>query len=161
MKRNSVIFLQTVIALVGATVLGLLLYFPQNEGRNVNATQFEIYFNDPFLVYVYLSSIPFFIALYQGFKLLGYINRPNDESLAQSLKAVQTVKYCAIAIAIATIGALVYIAVSMGGKDDIAGGVAMGIFITFTSVMVASGASVFEKTLQNAITIKSENSSIV
>ncbi len=161
MKRNSVIFLQTVIALVGATVLGLLLYFPQNEGRNANATQFEIYFHDPFLVYVYISSIPFFIALYQGFKLLGYINHPTNESLAQSLKAVQTVKYCAIAIAVATIGALVYIAVSIGGKDDIAGGVAMGIFITFTSVMVASGASVFEKTLQNAITIKSENSSIV
>ncbi len=161
MKRNSVIFLQAVIGLVCVTVLGLLLYFPQNEGRNVQATQLEIYFNDPFLFYVYLSSIPFFIALYQGFKLLSYIGHPGDESLTRSLKAVQTVKYCAFAIVVATVGALGYITISMGGKDDIAGGVAMGVFITFMSIIVASGASVFEKTLQNAITIKSENNSIV
>src|SRR5436190_21292848 len=47
MKRGSTIFLQVVIALLGVGVLALLLWEPQVEGRNVNATQFEIYFKDP------------------------------------------------------------------------------------------------------------------
>jgi hypothetical protein len=44
MKRGSTIFLQVVIALLGVGVLALLLWEPQVEGRNVNATLFEIYF---------------------------------------------------------------------------------------------------------------------
>jgi len=35
--------------LIGVGVLAGLLWEPQIEGRNVNATQFEIYFKDPFL----------------------------------------------------------------------------------------------------------------
>jgi hypothetical protein len=49
MKRASTIFLQAVLVLLGIGVLALLLWEPQVEGRNVNATQFEIYFRDPFL----------------------------------------------------------------------------------------------------------------
>ena len=72
MKRGSTIFLQVVIALLGVGVLALLLWEPQVEGRNVNATQFEIYFKDPFLAYIYLAFVPFFVGLYQAFKILGY-----------------------------------------------------------------------------------------
>ena len=52
MKRGSTIFVQVVIALLGVGVLALLLWEPQVEGRNVNATLFEIYFKDPFLAYI-------------------------------------------------------------------------------------------------------------
>ncbi|MDP3794880.1 MAG: DUF2975 domain-containing protein, partial [Candidatus Sungbacteria bacterium] len=73
MKRSSTIFLQIVIVLIGIGVLALMLWEPHLEGRNVNATFFEIYFKDPFLAYVYLGSIPFFVGLYQAFKVLGYV----------------------------------------------------------------------------------------
>ena len=71
MKRSS-IFLQVVLVLIGIGVLALLLWEPQIEGRNAHATLFEIYFKDPFLAYAYLGSTPFFVALYQAFKVLGY-----------------------------------------------------------------------------------------
>jgi hypothetical protein len=41
--------------------------------------------------------------------------------------------------------------------DDIAGGVAMGILISFISIVVATTAAMFERTLQSAVEIKSEN----
>src|SRR5438094_7968149 len=72
MKRGSTIFLQVVIALLAVGVLALLLWEPQVEGRNVNATQFEIYFKDPFLAYIYLAFVPCFVGLYQAFKILWY-----------------------------------------------------------------------------------------
>ena len=77
MKKRSLviptIFLQAVIVLIGIGALALMLWEPHIEGRNAHATFFEIYFKDPFLAYAYLASIPFFVALYQVFKVLGYI----------------------------------------------------------------------------------------
>ncbi len=83
MKRSSTIFLQIVIVLIGVAALALLLWEPQVEGVNKDATNFEIYFQDPFLALVYAGSIPFFIALYQAFQVLGYVGR-NQSLLAGS-----------------------------------------------------------------------------
>ena len=97
MKRSSTIFLQVVIVLIGIGALALLLWEPHIEGRNAHATLFEIYFKDPFLAYVYLASIPFFVALYQAFKVLGYAGQNKVFSQA-AVKALRTIKFCAIAI---------------------------------------------------------------
>ena len=75
MKKSSTIFLQVVIVLIGIGVLALMLWEPHIEGRNAHATLFEIYFKDPFLAYAYIASISFFVALYQAFKLLGFIRQ--------------------------------------------------------------------------------------
>jgi hypothetical protein len=75
MKKTSTIFLQIVVVLIGIGVLAFMLWLPQTEGRNVNATQFEIYFTDPFLAYMYLGAIPFFVALYQAFIILGGVGQ--------------------------------------------------------------------------------------
>ena len=71
--RSSTIFLQVVIVLIGIGALALMLWEPHIEGRNAHATLFEIYFKDPFLAYAYIASIPFFVALYQAFKVLEYV----------------------------------------------------------------------------------------
>src|SRR5882672_7280665 len=73
MKRTSTIFLQVVIVLIGIGALALMLWEPQIEGVNAHATNFEIYFKDPFLLLVYAGSIPFFVALYQSFRVLAYV----------------------------------------------------------------------------------------
>src|SRR5207237_10769636 len=101
MKKRSVvvptIFLQAVIVLIGIGALALMLWEPHVEGRNAHATLFEIYFKDPFLAYAYLASIPFFVALYQAFKVLGYIGENKAFSQA-TVKALRTIKFCALAI---------------------------------------------------------------
>lgn len=75
MERSPTIFLQPVIVLIGIGALAVMLWEPHIEGRNVHATLLEIYFNDPFLAYAYIASIPFFVALFQAFILLAYIGR--------------------------------------------------------------------------------------
>jgi len=155
-KRSSTIFLQVVIVLIGTGALALMLWEPHLEGRNVHATLFEIYFKDPFLAYAYVASIAFFTALFQAFKLLGYIGNNKVFSL-DSVRALRTIKYCAIAL-VAMIGAAVaYLFIAIRGKDDIAGGVAVGFVMSFVSVVIATAAAVFERLLQNAVDMKSEN----
>jgi hypothetical protein len=155
MKRSSTIFLQIVIVLIGIGALALLLWEPQIEGVNAHATNFEIYFKDPFLALVYVGSIPFFVALYQAFKVLGYAGQNKIFSQA-AVKAVQTIKYCAISIIGFVVVEEIFILLNHG-SDDPAGGVFMGVLITFGSIVIATAAAMFERILQNAVDIKSEN----
>jgi hypothetical protein len=153
MKRGATIFLQVVIVLIGVGVLALLLWEPQVEGRNVHATQFDIYFKDPFLAYIYLAFVPFFVALYQAFKILGYARR-NEIRSPRSVRVLRIIKYCALTTATFILGAEAYIFIFIRGKDDIAGGVMMGAFIILVSAIIATAAAVFERILQNARGIK-------
>ena len=126
MKRTSTIFLQTVVVLVGIGTLALLLWEPHLEGRNKHSTVFEVYFKDPALAYVYTASIPYFLGLYQAFKVLGFAGRNTIFSPA-AVKALRTIKLCAIAI-------LGFVAVSMlfffsGDPEDRPPGVFMRILV--------------------------------
>jgi hypothetical protein len=156
MRRGSTIFLQLVILLIGIGVLAFMLSEPHFEGRNTHATLFEIYFKDPFLAYAYIGSISFFVALYQAFKLLGYIQRKEVFS-PRSVRALRIIKYCGISLIAFLAGAEAYFFLARRDKDDIAGGVMMGLFLIFISAIIATAAAVFEKTLQSAVDMKSEN----
>jgi hypothetical protein len=123
--------LQGVVVVAGIGALAFLLWEPHVEGRNAHATVFEIYFKDPFLAYAYAGSIAFFIALARAFTLLGSIGRGEWLS-AHSLRALRTIKSCAIVL-VAMIGAaLAYLVIAVRGKDDIAGGMAIGLFLILT-----------------------------
>ncbi len=160
MKRTSTVFLQVIVVLIGIGVLALMLWEPHLEGRNVHATLFEIYFKDPFLAYAYLSSILFFAALYQAFRLLGYIGQ-NKVFSQPAVQSLRTIKYCAIGLIASIVGAEAYFFIVQRGKDDIAGGVMMGVLMIFVSAIVATAAAVFERLLQNAVDIKTENDLVV
>ena len=154
MNRGASLFLRAVLVLIGIGALAFLLWEPHIEGRNAHATLFAIYFKDPFLAYAYLGSIAFFVALYQAFKVLGYIGQ-NKVFSQPTVKALRTIKFCAMAIIGFVAGGEIFI--MFGNSDDRAGGVFMGILITFGSIVIATAAAMFERILQNAVDMKSEN----
>jgi len=153
MTRSPAIFLQVVVVLVGVGALALLLWEPHVEGRNKHATFFETY-ADPFLAYVYLGSVPFFVALYQAFKVLGYTGRNAVFSQA-TVTALRTIKYCLIAV-VGLVGASVLF-LPFGDPDDGPPGVFMRVLVAFPSVVVATAAAVFERIVQTAVDLKAEN----
>ena len=155
MKRSSTVFLQVVIVLIGIGALALLLWEPHLEGRNANATVFQIYFNDPFLALVYIGSIPFFIALYNAFKVLGYAGQ-NKVFSPEAVKSLRIIKFCALAIIGFVVVEEIFIMLNHG-DDDAAGAIMMGVLIIFASIVIATAAAMFERVLQNAVDIKSEN----
>ena len=155
MKKSSTILLQMVIVLIGVIALALLLWEPHIEGRNVDATLFEIYFKDPFLAYAYTASISFFVALYEAFKVLGFV-RENKSFSQATVKAFRTIKYCTITIVAFIVGAEAYLFIIRPG-DDIAGGVFIGLLMIFVFGVSAIAAALIQNLLQNAVDIKSEN----
>jgi hypothetical protein len=157
MKRSSTIFLQVVVVLIGAVALALLLWEPHLEGRNANATLFQIYFQDPLLALVYIGSIPFFIALYQAFQVLGRVGR-NEVFSPEVVKALRIIKYCAIAVIGFVFVEELFILIMSGGDNDNPGApIFMGLLIVLPSIVVAVVAAMFERILQNAVDLKSEH----
>jgi hypothetical protein len=156
-KRSSVSFLKIVIGFIGTVTVALLLSAPHFEGRNAHAGFFQIYFNDPFLVYVYFGSIPFFVALFQAFKLLDYIGQNKVFSQA-AVDTLKIIKYCAFITAAVIILAIVFIKLAaFSSNDDPAGAIMLGAIATFASIVIGTAVAVFEKTLQSAVDVKSEN----
>lgn len=157
MKRSSILFLQVVIVLMGVAALALLLWEPQVEGVNKNRTNFEIYFHDPFLALVYTGSIPFFIALYQAIRALGQVGRNNVFS-PEVVRALRIIKYCALAIIGFVVVEEIWILVMSGRDEDNPGApIFLGLLIVLPSIVVAATAGMFERIVQNAVELKSEN----
>ena len=154
LKRGSTLLLKVVILLIAVGVLAGMIRFPQTEGRATNLDLISIY-NDPLIIYGYIASIPFFVALYQAVKLLGYVDN-NTVFSQQAVKAVRNIKYCAIIISGLIVLGILYIRLFAKG-DDPAGVTAVGIFATFASIVIATAAAVFERLLQNAVDLKSEH----
>ena len=73
------------------------------------------------------------------------------------MKALRTIKYCAISLVGFLVGAEAYFLIVQRRKVDVDGGVVMGLFLMFVSVVAATAAAVFEKILQCAVELKSEN----
>jgi len=154
LKQGSTLFLKIVILLIGIVALAGLIWFPQAEGRAANLDLFRIYL-DPFIIYSFIASIPFFVALYHGFILLSYVEK-NKVFSESAVKAVRNIKYCAFTISGLMILGILFVRLFAHG-DDPAGPTAMGIFTTFVAIVIATAAAVFERLLQNAVDIKSEN----
>ncbi|HOH54918.1 MAG TPA: DUF2975 domain-containing protein [Paludibacteraceae bacterium] len=155
MKKISIVFLQSVVVLIGLVALAILIRLPLSEGRAQNLNLFRIYF-DPFILYGYASSIAFFVALYKAFRLLGNI-RQNKLFSLNSVRTLRSIKYCAIILSVLIAIAGIYIKIFHNKGDDPAGFLAMCIITIFISVAVATAVTVLEKILQNAINMKTEN----
>jgi hypothetical protein len=154
MKRGSTLFLKAVLVIIAISVLSGMLWFPQTEGRAANLDLVSIY-TDPFILYIYIGSIPFFIGLYQAFKLLNFIdaNKAFSQGAVNTLKNIKRASVTLISfIALAEI----YIRLIAQG-DDPAGPTALGILVSFAVAVIATAAAVSQKILQNAVHIKSEN----
>lgn len=163
MKKGSTIFLQVVIVALGLSVLVFLLWEPTAEGVNTNATSlYGIYFDDPFLAYIYLSSIPFFVGLYQAIKVLGYVGQ-NKIFSQEAVNALRTIKYCALVTAGAIVAAITFLIIharlypEIGAQDGPEGTIMLGIVATFLTITTTTAAAVFEKILKKAVDMKSEN----
>jgi hypothetical protein len=149
MKSNSALFLQAVIVLIGISALAFLLWEPHIEGRNAHATTFEIYFKDPFLAYVYVGSIPFFVALYRAFGLVGHV-RENGAFSQVTVDAVRAIKHCMMVFIGFVAGGVVFI-IMFGDKDDRPAGIFMSFLVAFPSSVIAIAAAMFARNLQNAL----------
>lgn len=155
MKQTTTIFLQGVIVLIGIVALAIMIQLPLLEGRAANLDLFSIY-TDPFILYGYAASTPFFIALYKAFMLLLHI-RHNTAFSQNSVNALNSINYCTIVLSSLIVMGGLYIKVFHNKDEDPAGFLAICIVATFILIVVATATSVFKKIVQDGMDLQSEN----
>lgn len=153
MKRET-FFLKVAVFLIGLPVLVLgVVGVPWLANHPVNPTY--AYMLYPMVIILYISAVPFFVALYQALRLLSYIDH-NEAFSEVSVKALNKIKYCAITIS-ALYMAMIPFTFFVADKDDAPGLILFGTVPIFASMVIAIFAAVLQKLLNNAIDIKSEN----
>ncbi|MFU0824921.1 DUF2975 domain-containing protein [Clostridium sp.] len=155
MKKITTNFLRLAVIFIGIVVLALCIFFVPYLAFGVcnflkiNFLKYIIY------IILYGSAIPFYLALYQAFKLLSYIDK-NKAFSELSVIALNKIKYCAISICILYVLALPLFFL-VADKDDAPGLIFVGMVIPFASMVVAVFDAILQRLLEEAIKIKSEN----
>lgn len=99
MNRGSTLFLKLVIALIAIGALAICIFALPSMAADDAARHPDLAYQQyPFLAYAYIMASAFFVALYQAFKLLSYVDA-NKAFSELSVRALGIIKYCAITIA--------------------------------------------------------------
>ncbi len=155
MKRET-IFLKLAVCLIGMPILALCIFGLPMIAKDAAESSLKMaYILYGILIVMYMSAIPFFLALYQAFKLLNYIDT-NKAFSELSVKALKNIKNYATTISILYILSmpLFYI---VGEIDDAPGATLIGMIFIFAPMVIAVFAAVLQKLLKNAIDIKNDN----
>jgi len=151
MKRGSTLFLKIALLVLGLGALAASVsIIPAIMGNDDGLA-----FYNPILYGVYLTTIPFYIALFQSWKLLRYIDH-NQAFSEASVKALKKIKYCALTIMTIYLIGMPFI-YNAADKDDAPGVMVIGLVFMGASLTIAVFAALLEQLLRNAIDIKSEN----
>ncbi|PEK35772.1 MULTISPECIES: DUF2975 domain-containing protein [Bacillus cereus group] len=156
MKQVTTLFLKLAIIFIGILVLILCIFLVPKIGDFAGELYPNIaYMKSLVLIDMYAAAIPFYLALYQAFKLLSYIDK-NEAFSELSVKALKNIKYSAITIStLYLLGMPLYYL--MAARVDPPSFISIGLVIIFASMVIAVFAAVLQRLLQEAINIKSEN----
>ncbi|MED3795291.1 MULTISPECIES: DUF2975 domain-containing protein [Niallia] len=154
MKKGTTLFLKLAVILIGIPVLALGIWGVFDLTKNpVNPEYAHILY--PIVIGIYVSAIPFYMALYQALRILGYIDK-NEAFSEVSIKALSRIKKDAIVISIIYVLMIPFIFL-LAQIEDAPGLILFGMVPIFASIVIAVFAAVLQRLLQQAIDIKSEN----
>lgn len=153
-ERGTTFLLKVAIFIVGLIVLALCIFWLPSTADGLENLYPEFsYLKYPLLFGIYVTSIPFYFALYQAFRILHFIDK-NTAFSNQSVNSLKFIKYCAFIIAI-----LYFIGFNGLLTQNAAnpGILLLGLVFMFASIVIGIFAAILQKLLINAIHIKEEN----
>ncbi len=156
MRPSSTIFLRVVIFILGLPILAACIFiYPIVTLRGSEILPQFAFMRYPYLIILYSASLLYFFALFQGFRLLKYIDQNNAFS-DLSVKALRYIKLSALGITGLLIS-FMPIAYTVGDVSDAPGIIILAISVVFIPLVISVFAALLEKLLHEAIQIKSEN----
>ncbi|ALX48281.1 DUF2975 domain-containing protein [Lentibacillus amyloliquefaciens] len=147
-------FLKAAVFFIGIIVLVLCIFLVPWMAEEMAKTYPKYaYLKVPVLLGVYLTMIPFFLALYQSAKLLSYIEKkiPFTE---RTVAALRHIKYYGIAIMVCDVLGLLF----LFSQDAVQPGVfLLGFSVIFGSIVISVFAAILQELIRSALAIKEEN----
>ncbi len=150
--NGPTLLLRAIIIIIGVVVLGICLFgLPQ-----LIMSEFDGDFDYGYIfLAMYVSAVPFFVALYHALQLLSNIDK-NKAFTKSSITSLHYIKYCGYGISAFYAVLMPYI-FYVADRDDAPGVAAIGFVIVGASLVVGTAAAVIQRLFQNAVELKSEN----
>jgi len=156
MKKGSTWFLRGVLLVMALIALAVAIFalpaIYNGVPKEYPVTAHFLYLS---IVGLYMSVIPFFIALYQALKLLNSIDK-NTAFSQSSVQALKRIKYSAIANSVLYATSIPFL-FQVAEFDDAPGLGVIALAFACAPLVIATFAAVLEMLLENAINIKTEN----
>lgn len=154
MKRGKTTFLKIAIVIMGLLVISFcIFYLPWQARDTMDKFPEYSYLGFPVLCGLYITTIPFYNALYHAFNLILFIDKNNAFSNSAVI-ALKKIKHNAIIIVVLYIISM-FVLVFLNALHP---GIALlGLTITFTSLIISLFAGALQELLRSALQIKSEN----
>ncbi|MGM0851243.1 MAG: DUF2975 domain-containing protein [Bacillota bacterium] len=154
MKRGTTIFFKGAVMAIGAIVFILcVVWLPTMAKHSADLFPEFAYLKWPILIGLYLTAVPFNLALYQAFKLLKCIEMKHAFS-GKAIVALHRIKLYALLITAIYVTGIVFLLIQHALHPGIA---MVGVIISFASVSISIFAAVLQELLRNALELKSEN----
>ena len=155
-KKGSTLFLKASLIVLGLMGLGVcIIMFWGLAGEGIRNMSYFDRLLTPLVLIMWLTLIPFFISLFQAWKLLTYIDK-NIAFSELSRVALKKIKYCAFTICVLYISALPQFYI-LAQADDAPGVMIIALMFVGAPLTIAVFAAVLEKLVESAMQIKSEN----
>ncbi|MCM3567697.1 DUF2975 domain-containing protein [Neobacillus mesonae] len=154
MKRRKITFLKAAVYLIGIVILSLCAFWLPAAAKNAAKLNPEYaYLHFPVLTGLYITAIPFFLALFEALKLLNYIKDENAFSELAVVSLGHIKKYAVSIIILYLLGILLLLF-----QNALHPGIAIaGFAIIFATVVICIFAALLQELLRSALEIKTEN----
>lgn len=154
MSKWLVGILKASLIIIGIAILLLCIYWlPAMAERSVELFPEVAYLKYPILIGIYLTCIPFYLAIYESFKLLVLIGKDNVFT-QDACKSLRVVSFSSIAVSVLYVIGLVILMVENAMPPGL---FLLGIAIIFACIIIAIFTGVLKVLLNKMVEIKKEN----
>lgn len=154
MKKSNILFLKSVVIIISIIILILSIFWlPWMANYTAKLYPEYAHLKYPVLIGVYLTGVPFYIALFKAYMLLNHIEDGNAFS-EKSVVILKDIKKCAFSEVIMYGVLLLFLLIQKALHPGIA---IILCAIMFTAFTISVFAAVIQELLNTAIEIKTEN----
>lgn len=157
MNRSSTLFLRLVISLFAIAALVICgVGVPHMVADEVSRHPDGAGVPYAIMACAYILCIPFFTALFQGFRVLNFIDRDKTFSAATA-SSLRLIRNCAVIIGASFLAGIVTLHIlSAGTGEDPAGPTMIAIVVMFFCLTIIAVSVVLEKQVRKAIDLRTE-----
>lgn len=155
-RRGSTVFLRLSVSTIGLGVLALCIFLlPLMWIHAYDEWPQHGYAVQAVVAAMYLSAIPFYIGIYNGWRVLGAIDKGQAFSL-QPVRALRAIAICAAVISLIYLISLPFFYI-WADTTDAPGLMVIGLFLTGMPLIISVAVALLGRLLSEAVAIKSEN----
>ncbi|MDO3413276.1 DUF2975 domain-containing protein [Saccharibacillus sp. CPCC 101409] len=152
--KIAIPFLQTLVAAIGLTVIGLCIFWLPAQAALAGARFPEFaYLKLPVLLGLYATAVPFLLAIHRAIRLLGEL-RGGISFPAASAAILVFIRRCALIIAALYIAGMAFLFTQSALHPGI---VLAGLTIILLSLTVVTCAALLQKLLERGSELQREN----